>query len=147
MKQTYVKNVLKRYFSLLAIPLLAVIFCGCNLYFDPSGLKPKIFIESDGLIQYDEVNDLYNLELLPGETYLINANLGDYDESEYFIDYAPENEETDVLSIEDNVVKISSSAETEQLVVVLVRLRKTDDETIYSSVKINIKIVSKKSAN
>lgn len=145
MRKLNIKRFSKLIFAMLAVPMLALIFCACGLPFDPSGLTPEIFVESDGRVVYDELNEVYKVDVLIGENYVINANLGDYNDEEdgggYYIDYVLEDSKTSLATLTDNNLLISQTAMPNEQVVVLIRVRKTGEEKIYRTEKLIANIV------
>lgn len=132
-------NNLVKFLALVMLPLIMLTFSACSLSFDPSGLVPKVFINTDARLSFDD--EVYKLEMTPGDEYAITADLGDYDGTEFFIEYALESE-TDSVVLTDNKIKVSDSISQNETVTVLVNLKKNDEEKIYSTDKILVLIIT-----
>lgn len=130
---------LVKFLALVMLPLIMLTFSACSLSFDPSGLVPKVFINTDARLSFDD--EVYKLEMAPGDEYAITADLGDYDGTEFFIEYALESE-TDSVVLTDNKIKVSDSISQNETVTVLVNLKKNDEEKIYSTDKILVLIIT-----
>lgn len=130
---------LVKFLALMMLPLIMLTFSACSLSFDPSGLVPKVFINTDARLSFDD--EVYKLEMTPGDEYTITADLGDYDGTEFFIEYALESE-TDSIVLTDNKIKVSDSISQNETVTVLINLKKNDEEKIYSTDKIFVLIIT-----
>lgn len=124
--------------SLLMIFVFA--FSACSLGVDSSKLIPELSINTDANLEYITSEEVYRIKLLPGDVYEVSADLGTYDETDYFIEYCLE-EDKSLLEIEENVITVSTDIEEETTEKVLVNLRKKDEEKIYQTETIEVVIV------
>lgn len=136
MKKNHLNCALKFLFVLI-LPFVVLNFSACEFHFDPSNLVPEIFISTDAKLSYDESQAVYNVTLKAGEEYEIKADLGDYGENEFYIVFELEND-SDIVSLQKNKIIVSPEILEEKEVTVLVKLKKTNEEKTYSTVKIKV---------
>ena len=120
------------------------VFSACSLNIDPDNLVPELFINTDAELDYVYSDDIYRLELLAGDVYEIDADLGEYDGEEYYIEYSLESEES-TLTLEENKVTVSENAIEGTIENVFIKLKKIGEDKTYQKETIEIKIVLEKS--
>jgi hypothetical protein len=116
----------------------------CSLNIDPDKLVPELFINTDAELDYVYSDDVYRLELLAGDVYEIDADLGEYDGEEYYIEYSLESEES-ILTLEENKVTVSENAIEGTVENIFIKLKKIGEDKTYQKETIEIKIVLEKS--
>lgn len=131
-------------FVIVSFVLSIFIFSACSISINPSNLVPELFINTDAELEYITSDEIYRIELLAGEEYEIDADLGEYDGEEYFIEYSLELEES-VLTIEENKVIVSADAEEGTIEKVFIKLKKVGEEKTYQTETIEILVVLEKS--
>ena len=134
----------KTLFVIMSLVLSVFVFSACEINIDPSNLVPELFINTDVELEYIYGDEIYKLQLLPGEIYEIDADLGEYDGEEYYIEYSLESEES-VLSLEENKITVSESADIGTVEKVYVKVKKIGDEKTYHTETIEVNVVSEKS--
>ena len=142
------KNILNRMKKLLFLTASFIfsvfILSACSINIDPSNLVPELFINTDASLEYITSDEIYRIELLVGDEYEIDAELGEYDGEEYFIEYSLESEES-VLILDENKITVSASAEVGVVEKVFVKLKKVGEEKTYQTEIIEVVIVLEKS--
>ena len=128
----------------MSLVLSVFVFSACEINIDPSNLVPELFINTDVELEYIYGDEIYKLQLLPGEIYEIDADLGEYDGEEYYIEYSLESEES-VLTLEENKITVSESADIGTVEKVYVKVKKIGDEKTYHTETIEVNVVSEKS--
>ncbi len=134
----------KTLFVIMSLVLSVFVFSACEINIDPSNLVPELFINTDVELEYIYGDEIYKLQLLPGEIYEIDADLGEYDGEEYYIEYSLESEES-VLTLEENKITVSESADIGTVEKVYVKVKKIGDEKTYHTETIEVNVVSEKS--
>ena len=134
----------KSLFVIVSFVLSIFIFSACSISINPSNLVPELFINTDAELEYITSDEIYRIELLAGEEYEIDADLGEYDGEEYFIEYSLELEES-ILTIEENKVTVSADAEEGTIEKVFIKLKKVGEEKTYQTETIEILVVLEKS--
>ena len=134
----------KTLFVIMSLVLSVFVFSACEINIDPSNLVPELFINTDVELEYIYGDEIYKLQLLPGEVYEIDADLGEYDGEEYYIEYSLESEES-VLTLEENKITVSESADIGTVEKVYVKVKKIGDEKTYHTETIEVNVVSEKS--
>ena len=134
----------KSLFMIVSFVLSIFIFSACSISINPSNLVPELFINTDAELEYITSDEIYRIELLAGEEYEIDADLGEYDGEEYFIEYSLELEES-ILTIEENKVTVSADVEEGTIEKVFIKLKKVGEEKTYQTETIEILVVLEKS--
>ena len=130
----------KSFFKIMTLILIVFGFSACSLNIDSENLTPQLFINEDACLVYSEDDEVYKIKLLPGEEYEISADLGDYDGVEFYIEYSLESEES-LLSIDENIIKVSETVSEEKIENVFIKLKKQNEEKVYKTEKIEVTIV------
>ena len=104
---------------------------------------PELFINADAELDYSYSDEIYRLELLAGDTYEIDADLGEYEGEEYYIEYSLELEES-ILTLEENKITVSENAVEGTVEKVFIKLKNVNDEKTYQTETIEILIVLEK---
>ena len=120
------------------------VLSACSLNIDTDNLVPELFINTDAELDYVYSDDIYRLELLAGDVYDIDADLGESDGEEYYIEYSLESEES-ILTLEENKVTVSENAIEGTVENVFIKLKKIGEDKTYQKETIEIKIVLEKS--
>lgn len=137
-------NKLKKSFIVFA-SIFAILFAfsACSINIDPSGLIPELFINTDAELDYSYSDELYKLELLANDVYEIDADLGEYEGEEYYIEYSLESEES-ILTLEENKITVSENAVEGTVEKVFIKLKNVNDEKTYQTETIEVLIVLEK---
>ena len=137
-------NKLKKSFIVFA-SIFAILFAfsACSINIDPSGLIPELLINTDAELDYSYSDELYKLELLANDVYEIDADLGEYEGEEYYIEYSLESEES-ILTLEENKITVSENAVEGTVEKVFIKLKNVNDEKTYQTETIEVLIVLEK---
>ena len=92
----------KTLFVMMSLIFSIFVFSACSINIDIDNLVPELFINTDAELDYVYSDEIYRLELLAGDVYEIDADLGEYDGEEYYIEYSLESEESITLE-KDNI--------------------------------------------
>ena len=133
----------KTFFVITSLILSIFMFSACTINIDSSNLVPELFINTDAELDYVYSEDIYRLELLASDVYEIDADLGEYDGEEYYIEYSLESEES-VLTLEENKITVSENAVEGTVEKVFVKLKKINGDKTYQTETIEILIVLEK---
>ena len=136
----FFKVIKKMVFITSFLMIFVVFISACSLNIDPSKIVPEINVNTDANLEYITGDEIYRIELLPGDVYEISADLGTYDGIDYYIEYCLEKEDS-LLEIEENKLKVSAIVDEEITEKVLINLRKKDEEKIYQTETIEVVIV------
>lgn len=142
MKSTLLK-MKKTLFVITSLIFSILIFSACSLNIDTSNLVPELFINTDAELDYIYGDDVYRINLLASDVYEIDADLGEYDGEEYYIEYSLESEES-ILTLEENKITVSENAVEGTVEKVFVKLKKDGEEKTYQKETIEIVIVLEK---
>lgn len=134
------KKIINNFIIVLILPVILLVFSACSFEFDPSGIIPEICINTNSRMCYIEKDDVYNLSVTKDEVYEIRADLGEYDEGDYYLEFALENEVANI-TLEGKTITTSSGAELGVKFKIFVNLRKTGSEKIYSTEEIIVEVV------
>lgn len=132
--------------SLLVFVSLAVslfVFSACSINIDTTNLTPELFINTDAELDYSYSDELYKLELLANDVYEIDADLGEYEGEEYYIEYSLESEES-ILTLKENKITVSENAVEGTVEKVFIKLKNVNNEKTYQTETIEILIVLEK---
>lgn len=121
------------------IILAGASFSACTFYIDGDGLVPEIIIETDNKLKLRE--EKYVITLSAGERYTVDANLGDYGEDEYYIEFGTKNE-TDLVALNGKEIIVSDTAPDDSVVIIVVVLKKQGEEKYISSEEITVTIIA-----
>lgn len=137
-------NKLKKSFIVFA-SIFAILFAfsACSINIAPSGLIPELFINTDAELDYSYSDELYKLELLANDVYEIDADLGEYEGEEYYIEYSLESEGS-ILTLEENKITVSENAVEGTVEKVFIKLKNVNDEKTYQTETIEVLIVLEK---
>jgi len=133
----------KPFLAFVSLFVSLFIFSACSINIDPSGLIPELFINTDAELDYSYGDEIYKLELLPNDVYEIDADLGEYEGEEYYIEYSLESEES-ILTLEENKITVSENAVEGTIEKVFIKLKNVNDEKTYQTETIEILIVLEK---
>ena len=134
----------KTLFVMMSLIFSIFVFSACSINIDTDNLVPELFINTDAELDYVYSDEIYRLELLAGDVYEIDADLGEYDGEEYYIEYSLESEES-ILTLEENKVTVSENAVEGTVENVFIKLKKIGEDKTYQKETIEIKIVLEKS--
>ena len=132
--------------SLLVFVSLTIslfVFSACSINIDTTNLTPELFINTDAELDYSYSDELYRLELLANDVYEIDADLGEYEGEEYYIEYSLESEES-ILTLEENRITVSENAVEGTVEKVFIKLKNVNNEKTYQTETIEILIVLEK---
>ena len=138
-----ISKIKKSLLVLVSITVSLFVFSACSINIDPSTLIPELFINADAELDFSYSDEIYRLELLAGDTYEIDADLGEYEGEEYYIEYSLELEES-ILSLEENKITVSENAVEGTVEKVFIKLKNVNDEKTYQTETIEILIVLEK---
>lgn len=138
-----ISKIKKSLLVLVSLTISLFVFSACSINIDPSTLIPELFINADAELDYSYSDEIYRLELLAGDTYEIDADLGEYEGEEYYIEYSLELEES-ILSLEENKITVSENAVEGTVEKVFIKLKNVNDEKTYQTETIEILIVLEK---
>ena len=140
----FLNSSIKCFLVFVSILIFGFMFSACTININAENLVPELFVNTDADLEYIYNDDVYRVIRLPGETYEISADLGDYDESEYYIEISLESEES-VLTLEENVISVSSEISEETTEKVLLKLKKKNETKVYQTETIEVVIVFERS--
>ena len=140
----FLNSSIKCFLVFVSILISGFMFSACTININAENLVPELFVNTDADLEYIYNDDVYRVIRLPGETYEISADLGDYDESEYYIEISLESEES-ILTLDENKITVSESAEVGVVENVFVKLKKVGEEKTYQTEIIEVVIVLEKS--
>lgn len=138
-----ISKIKKSLLVLVSLTISLFVFSACSINIDPSTLIPELFINADAELDYSYSDEIYRLELLAGDTYEIDADLGEYEGEEYYIEYSLELEES-ILTLEENKITVSENAVEGTVEKVFIKLKNVNDEKTYQTETIEILIVLEK---
>lgn len=126
---------------LIGVMVFAVaFFSACTFEFYPGEIVPKIYIDTDYKMGYNEDEEFYTISLFAGETYSIKSDLGAYDEDEYFIEFEKQTDSS-VLEVRGSDLIASNEVSEETVVIVFAVLKKQGEEKAISHEEIRVSIL------
>lgn len=128
---------------LVSLTISLFVFSACSINIDTTNLTPELFINTDAELDYSYSDELYKLELLANDVYEIDADLGEYEGEEYYIEYSLESEES-ILTLEENKITVSENAVEGTVEKVFIKLKNVNNEKTYQTETIEILIVLEK---
>lgn len=138
-----ISKIKKSLLVLVSLTISLFVFSACSINIDTTNLTPELFINTDAELDYSYSDELYKLELLANDVYEIDADLGEYEGEEYYIEYSLESEES-ILTLEENKITVSENAVEGTVEKVFIKLKNVNDEKTYQTETIEILIVLEK---